>query len=279
MIDIHTHVWEYPAHIGQKFADDCHAAWGDRVPPGTTMEAHWEAMAPVQRAVVFGLQARASDAYVPNDYVAAYMSRHPEKLLGFASVDPGEPGCVEELERSIKALGLRGLKLGPVYQHVDPNGARVTAVLRAAERLGIPVIWHQGTTFVREAPLKWARPFLLDEVCAGFPSVTIIIAHLGHPWIDEALAVARKHPRLFLDISALVTRPWQLYNGLVSAREYGIWGKLLFGSDFPFFTPAQTAESLRAVAGNGAGGPLPRIEEEWIEEIIERDSLKLLGLE
>src|SRR5436309_13123204 len=79
MIDIHTHVWEYPAHVGQRFADDCHAAWGDRVPPGTTLEAHWAAMEPVERAVVFGLQARASDIYVPNDYVAGYVSQHPKR--------------------------------------------------------------------------------------------------------------------------------------------------------------------------------------------------------
>jgi L-alanine-DL-glutamate epimerase-like enolase superfamily enzyme len=83
------------------------------------------------------LQARASDVYVPNDYVAGYVAQHPEELIGFASVDPSEPGCVEALERAIKRLGLRGLKLGPVYQHVDPNGARVARVLRAAERLGI----------------------------------------------------------------------------------------------------------------------------------------------
>lgn len=278
MIDMHTHVWEYPAHIGQKFADDCHAAWGDRVAPGTTREAHWEAMQDVHRAVVFGLQARASDVYVPNDYVAAYVAQHPEKLIGFASVDPSEPGCVEELERAIKVLGLRGLKFGPVCQHVDPNGARVTGALRMAAQLDIPLVWHQGTTFVREASLKGARPFLLDEVCASFPELTIIIAHLGHPWVDEVIAVARKHPRLFLDVSALVTRPWQLYTGIVSAQEYGIAGKLLFGSDFPLFTPRQTAEALRAVPTRYAGTPLPHISHDWIEEIIEHDSLALIGV-
>ena len=130
-----------------------------------------------------------------------------------------------------------------------------------------------------EAPLKWARPFLLDEVCANLPALTIVIAHLGHPWIDEAIAVARKHPRLFLDISALVTRPWQLYTGLISAQEYGIAGKLLFGSDFPFFTPTQTAEVLRAVPARYEGTPLPQISKDWIEDLIERDSLALLGVE
>lgn len=278
MIDIHSHVWEYPGHIGQHFADDCHAAWGDRVPPGTTLAAHWAAMEPVQRAVVFGLQARASDIWVPNDYVAAYVAQHPEKLIGFASVDPNEDGAADELERASRELGLRGLKLGPIYQHVDPNGERCYAVLRRAQQLQLPVIWHQGTTFVRNAPLKYARPFLLDEVASTFPDLTIVVAHLGHPWIDEAIAVARKHERLFLDISALVTRPWQLFNGLVSAREYGIGDKLLFGSDFPFFTPDQTAQALRVLATYQPSAPMPFIDAEWIEALIERDSLALLGL-
>jgi predicted TIM-barrel fold metal-dependent hydrolase len=279
MIDIHSHVWEYPGHIGQHFADDCHAAWGDRVPPGTTLAAHWEAMQPVRRAVVFGLQARASDIWVPNEYVAGYVAQHPDKLIGFASVDPSDEGAPAELERAVRELGLRGLKLGPIYQHVDPNGERCAAVLRVAQRLHLPVIWHQGTTFVRNAPLKYARPFLLDEVAATFPDLTIVVAHLGHPWIDEAIAVARKHTRIFLDVSALASRPWQCYNGLICAQEYGIGHKLLFGSDFPFFTPRQTADALRALAGQSAPPPLPRLEADWVEALIERDSLALVGLE
>jgi predicted TIM-barrel fold metal-dependent hydrolase len=224
------------------------------------------------------LQARASDIYVPNDYVASYVAQHPETLIGFASVDPSEESAPTELERAVRELGLRGLKLGPVYQHVDPNSERCYAVLRVAQQLHLPIIWHQGTTFVRRAPLKYARPFLLDDVGSAFPDLTIVIAHLGHPWIDEAIAVARKHPHIYLDISALVTRPWQLYTGLVSAQEYGVSGKLLFGSDFPFFTPLQTAEALRAVPARVAGTVLPTISADWIEELIERDALALLGL-
>jgi predicted TIM-barrel fold metal-dependent hydrolase len=169
--------------------------------------------------------------------------------------------------------------LGPIYQHVDPNGERCYAVLHVAQRLRLPIIWHQGTTFVRQAPLKYARPFLLDDVATTFPELTIVVAHLGHPWIDEAIAVARKHPRVFLDVSALVTRPWQCFTGLVSAREYGISHKLLFGSDFPFFTPQQTADALRALAGTSAPAPVPSLDPDWIEALIERDSLAVVGLE
>src|SRR5690348_16577638 len=174
----------------------------------------------VQRAVVFGLQARASDVYVPNDYVAGYVAEHPEKLVGFASVDANDPGAVAELERAIDS-GLRGLKLAPTYQGFDPLSPEAFAVYEAAEGLDLPVMWHQGTTFVRMAELRWALPLQIDQVALRFPRLRIVIAHMGHPWIEDALVVVRKHPNVYADISALHPRPWQLYNALVSAVEYG----------------------------------------------------------
>ena len=125
---------------------------------------------------------------------------------------------------------------------------------------------------MREAPLKWARPFLLDEVCAGFPDLTIMIAHLGHPWIDEAIAVARKHPRLFLDISALFTRPWQLYTGLIGVQEYGIAGKILSGPTSRSSRRSRRRTRCAPCQAGTRGTPLPAISRDWIEEIIERDT-------
>src|SRR5262249_12147186 len=147
---------------------------------------------------------------------------HREKLIGFASVDPNNSDAPAELREAVSTLGLRGLKLGPIYQHFDPLSDASFAVYEVAQDLGLPVMWHQGTTFVRDAPLLWARPMLLDEVARTFPALRIVVAHLGHPWVDEAMATIRKHPTLFADISALESRPWQYYNGIVSAMEYGV---------------------------------------------------------
>ena len=68
----------------------------------------------------------------------------------------------------------------------------------------------------------------------------MVIAHLGHPWIAETLVLIRKHRHLYSDISALYYRPWQFYNALVLAMEYGVLDRLLFGTDYPFTTPAST---------------------------------------
>jgi predicted TIM-barrel fold metal-dependent hydrolase len=83
---------------------------------------------------------------------------------------------------------------------------------------------------------------------------------------------------MYADISALYYRPWQFYNALVAAMEYGVLDRLLFGSDYPFTTPASTIEALRKVNAMVEGASLPRIPESAIEGIITRDSLDLLGI-
>lgn len=278
IVDCHTHVGEIK-HYGQEFVGDLEAAWDDVRWEASTLEDHWEAMRYVDRAIVLAFDAPASGFVVPNEYVSEYVMAHPEKLIGFCSVDPNRRDAVERLRHAIEGLGLRGLKLGPTYQHFDPVGSVGMTIFREAERLGIPVLCHQGTTFVRSAPLEWAQPITLDSVARQCPDLKIVIAHLGHPWCEEAMAVIRKHPNLFADISALHTRPFQMYRALVAAYEYRVLDRLLFGSDFPFGAPDTTLAALRQVNEVAEGTSLPRIPEADLEAIAERDSLQLLGLE
>ena len=65
------------------------------------LDAHWAAMAPVDRAIVLGFRARHVGVLVPNEYVADYVDRHPEKLIGFCSVDPHDADAVEQLEHAV----------------------------------------------------------------------------------------------------------------------------------------------------------------------------------
>jgi hypothetical protein len=56
---------------------------------------HWQQGQAVEHAIVLAFAAPAVGFVVPNDYVAAYVSQHPEKLIGFASVDPATPTPAE----------------------------------------------------------------------------------------------------------------------------------------------------------------------------------------
>jgi uncharacterized protein len=279
VIDCHTHLWRVGEHIGPRFMEAARRAWGAKdefldVSP----ERHTAAMAGVEAAIVLGFHAPHSDVVVPNDYLAEYCRTAPGRWYGFASVNPVEPGARAELERAHQELGLPGLKLGPIYQNYDPTDRRAFAVYEYAERNGIPVMIHQATTFPREAPLKFALPLLLDEVAIRFPGLKMVMAHLGHPWEAECVVTIRKHPNLYTDLSALHGRPWRFYQAMLTAIEYGVAGKILFGSDFPFFTPESTREGLQNVNALVDGTPMPKVPAAVIDGILERDPLQVLGL-
>jgi hypothetical protein len=280
IIDCHSHLFAYPGHLSEEFVREASGRNRARaidlhVPP----ERHWEAMQGVDRVIVFGLRAFHSGAVVPNEYIADYAAAHPEKVIGFAAVDPLHDKLPESLEYAVDRLGLKGVKLGPIYQNVHPTDPRMMAVYEFCQARRLPIMIHQGTTFVSRGPLKYALPILLEDVAMQFPDLKLVIAHLGHPWIAETLVLIRKQANFYADISALHYRPWQFYNALILAREYGVLDKLLFGSDYPFTTPEATIAALRGLNHMVEGTHLPALEPAEIEALIHRPTLACLGLE
>ena len=280
MIDVHTHV---PTHRETVPPEEMivNDKWRpDRMVVATTTWADYaHAFAEVEVSVAFTI-ARNRERVVPelNDDVAAFVGEAADRRIGFLSVHPEVVGWEEELERACD-LGLKGVKLGPNYQIFDPLAEPALRLYGIAERRGLPVLFHQGASPVREAPLRYAHPLLIDEIAIRFPELRVVMAHMGHPWWRETIVTIRKHPHVYADISATFYRPWSLYDGLRVATEWNVFEKILFGSDFPIATPAETAAGLRDVNAPIVGTGLPPVPLERIEEIIERDPLPLLGLE
>lgn len=277
MIDCHTHFWK-ATHWSREMAEEAAIARGEPAKTDVEEAEHWQAMAPVDKAIVFGFRATQLGLVVPNDVVSRYVASHTDKLIGFACVDPCEHDCLDELRRSVEELGMRGLKLAPIYQNIHPMDERVQPLYDYCQRNRLPIMFHQGTTFPRRAPLKYASPIQLEDVALKYPDLRMVIAHMGHPWLAETVALIRKQPHIYADISALHYRPWQFYNGLMLAVEYGTAHKLLLGSDYPFTTPSETLAGLRGVNRVVGESGLPRVPDAVIERILGRDTLQLLGL-
>ena len=196
------------------------------------------------------------------------MSDHSDKFIGWCSVDPNDEDCVEQLEHYVNNLGLRGLKCSPIYQNWDPQDPKHLPLFRKAESLGIPVNIHQGTSFVRTGPLKFANPIQLEDIAVACPDLRIVISHMGHPWEDECVVLIRKHPNLYTNVSALHYRPLRHYQAFMSAIEYGVEHKLIFGSDFPSATASQVIAGQNKVNDVVAGTNLPKVGQEVIHDII-----------
>ena len=280
IIDVHSHAWRFPDDFGEDFIRQAQRARaGGEVDLRVSYEAYRESAPPGTRTIVFGGKARLSQLWVDDRYVAEYVAAHPDSLIGFLSVDPTQEGWDREMRHGHEELGLRGIKLLPMYAGFSPGDERLGTLWRYAERQNLPVLLHAGTTFIAQAPLRFTLPRLIEPVAVRFPGLKIVLAHLGHPYEGECVATIRKHENVFADVSALHYRPFQLYQSLMLAQEYGVWDKLLFGTDHPFTTVNASIAGLRALNGMLEGTRLPRLQTTEIEAMIERDSLKLLGLE
>jgi len=281
IVDTHTHTPRYKDAVPED-QRSVNTVW--RPDRGVSWPYTWdeyiEAMEPVDRAIVFNIarEPERGASRAINDATAEFVRAYPDKLIGYLSVHPDDPGCLDEIERGVQDLGLKGIKLGPNYQNFDPLGEAAFRVYGRAQALGLPITFHTGTSPVQLADLDYAHPRHFDRVAIAFPKLKMVLAHMAHPWQETTIAVIRKHPNLYADVSALFYRPWSFYSCMRLAQEWGVLHKLLFGTDYGVSTPQENIDALRNPNQIVEGTNLPRISEAAMEEIIQRDSLSLLGL-
>ncbi|ROQ62929.1 hypothetical protein EDD93_5660 [Streptomyces sp. 840.1] len=276
--DVHSHLFRHSHDFTDPFRSDSARAHAGEVDLTVKWEEYAATAPDSTRTIVVGGKARRSGLWVDDAAVAAYVGKQPDRLIGYLALDPTQPGWQEELRYGHQELGLRGIKLMPMYAGFDPAAEEYDELYTYAERHGLPLLVHTGTTFVSSAPLEWAMPRHLDAVAIRHPELRMVLAHLGHPFEGECIAVIRKHPHVYADLSALHYRPFQLWHSLRLVQDYGVFHKVLFGSDYPFTTVDDSVKGLREIARIPGIPGLPPLDADAIEEIIHRPSLDLLGL-
>lgn len=281
IFDIHSHAWPFPGAFNDDFMRQARAARAGMEVDLTIRLEDYRATCTVDpevRTVVFGGKAKLSGLWVDDAYVANYVAQDLARLTGFLSVDPTVDGWEKEMQIGCEELGLKGVKLLPMYAGFRVDDERLEPLWKYATRHKLPVLLHTGTTFVKQAPLEYTLPRWIESVAVRYPEVKFVLAHLSHPYEGECVVTIRKHPNVFADLSALHYRPWQLYNSLMLVQEYGVWDKVLFGTDYPFTTVDATVAGLRSLNHMVEGTNLPRLNEAEIEKLIYRDGFALLGL-
>ena len=285
IIDCYTHIWDSPAQLGRLAESIDNPV---RVPAARShvrgalnagTARHLASAQEIDTTIVLGFKSEHLGAEVPNDVVASYVQTHPEKLIGFAGIDPSSPvEAIEEMRRAREELGMKGIAIAPASQDQHPCSSNSELVYEKATEWNMPVLFHPGIQIARECRLEYAQPVLLDEVARNFPRLKIIIAHLGYPWMTETLVLLAKHDNVYSDVSWLLHQPWQAYQSLLSAHQFGVMSKLLFGSGFPYASATQSIETLYGINHLCAGTNLPRIPREALRGIVENDALELLGI-
>ena len=181
---------------------------------------------------------------IANDEVAEHVAAHPDRFRGLAAVDLNRPmDAVRELRRAVTDLGFVGLRVIPWLWEAPPTDRRYYPLFAACCELGVPFCTQVGHTGPL-MPSEPGRPIpYIDQVAIDFPELTIVCGHVGYPWTEEMVAVARKHERVFIDTSAYTTK--RLPPELVAfMRTRTGAAKVLFGSNFPMIAPARALEGL-----------------------------------
>jgi predicted TIM-barrel fold metal-dependent hydrolase len=190
-----------------------------------------------------------------NDEIAGIVAEHPGRFIGFASVDPWKgKRAVEEIERAVTELGLRGAKFHPGIQAFYPNDPRFSDLFRKIRDLGVPALFHTGTNGLGAGVpggmgvrLDYTRPIYLDHLAADFPELTIIGAHPAWPWHEEMLAVIGHKANVFMDLSGW--SPRYVPEIVMNEARKRLSGRILFGSDYPFILPERWLADFDSLEG------------------------------
>ena len=255
-IDIHVHVPRHPDLPEYGIEQGLRKMFRMEGEPDSVEQMAERYKAADVRAVIFSVDAETEtgDKPDPNDYVADVVKRHPDTFYGFCAVDPRKGNAaVEELERSVKDLGLMGLKLHPIHGAFFPDNPLYHSLFAKAEQLGVPVLIHTGYAAAGAGTpggggfkLAYSRPVPhIDNLAAEHPGLKIIMAHPAWPWIDEQIAVALHKPNVYIDLSGWA--PKYIPKPLIAEAGGRLRRKVLFGSDYPYMPPERWLEEFAAL--------------------------------
>ena len=174
-----------------------------------------------------------------NDLITAAVHRHPDRLVGMATVNPWfEDDAVNEIKRALNA-GLHGLMLHSLYQGFHLSDPIVDPLLEAVVEFDVPVYAHTGTAGI-------AEPFHLIELARRFPSLNFIMGHAGSSdYGEDAIRALEFADNVWLETS----RNGPANFGLWQVKNYQ--SRVVFGSSAPEYIPAIEIENLCDVFTNG----------------------------
>ena len=171
-----------------------------------------------------------------NSIFGEIAARNPGRLVHLVAIDPRRKDAVEVLEKGVTEQGARGLKLHPTTGFY-PDDPVCYPLYEKAQELNVPVLFHTGT---QPYPMKakYARPIFIDSAAADFPDLKMVMAHVGHCWWEEAIALAGSKWNLYIDISGwqrtYLFHPGDFYLMLRRALdEIGPW-RVMYGTDNPY---------------------------------------------
>lgn len=180
---------------------------------------------------------------ISNDEVAGFVQRFPDRLVGIATADLYRPmAAVRELRHCVRERGFRGLRIVQWLWDLPVTDRRYYPLFAECVELGIPVCLQVGHTGPL-CPSEPGRPIpYIDVAALEFPELTMVCGHIGYPWTQEMIAVATKHPNVYIDTSAYTAKRFP--PELVTYMKANGKKKVLFGTNYPMITARKCLADL-----------------------------------
>ena len=210
----------------------------EKIEPITTKD-------PIKKTIIIAKRAQLDKIVLlatsknENQLIKEWVKAQPDLFIPF--FNPSEKLDNKTEVRSVveKALleeGFKGLKIMLPFRGKKINDDILFSAYEFASEQKLPVLFHTGYpppgTPGRRIKIIDANPAFVNSVVASFPSLKIILAHMGYPWIDVAIAMACQFPNVYLDLSNLTyMQPNRMKDAILYAKDIIGLDKILFGSD------------------------------------------------
>ena len=203
-----------------------------------------------------------------NDSVIEFVSKYPDKFIGFVGLDPHKGmKAIEELKVSVNELGLRGAAVDPYLAQIYANDAKYYPIYSKCCELDVPIVFTTGpATLVPNAIIDHVAPRYIDIVARDFPELKIVISHGGYPWVNEAINVVERNRNVYIDLSEYEFSP--MAEAYMQAANTMIPDKILYASAHPFVDFKLALEKYKK---------LPFTPEVY-QKVMYDNAAKLLGL-
>lgn len=263
LIDFHTHA--FADGIVERAMDRLCTVYEGMVPStdGTADGLRsYMAQCGVDYSVVLPVATKPSQQTIINDWAAAEQGNG---LFFFGTVHPDATDIEQEVER-VAAMGLYGIKLHPDFQGFFSDDPKAEAIYAAAERAGLPVLFHGGVD-----PISWdvihTTPAMLAEIARRHPGLTVIAAHMGGIWVyDDVVKEYPSLPNILVDCSmALRFCSRDSYLRVLDAMGPN---RVLFGSDTPWSSVERELRLLQSA----------HLSQDEMERICWKNAAELLRL-
>lgn len=223
LIDAHAHIGESLFGHAQSIEDLL-----------ATMDAEG-----ITQSIVMPLKPPTYHFAPENDRVAGAVAAHPDRLAGFARVDPWQrDGALRELRRALDDLGLIGLYLHPFEEQFAANDELIFPLVDELQTRGLPLMLAGGYP-------GFSHPSQIGDLARQFPDVTIIATHGGQLNISglllaDAARMLRANPNVLMETSGIYREDFIEE----IATELGVH-RVLFGSNTPYMDQGFEATRIR----------------------------------